>query len=166
MTSPAMGLAGWSGSGKTTLLIALIPALIARGLAVSTLKHAHHAFDVDKPGKDSYRHREAGAGEVLIGSGQRWVLMHELRTEPEPELDALLARMAPVDLIMVEGFKAYPHPKIEVRRPSLGKPPMTEHVENVIAIACDEALSDDRPVLDLNDVDAIADFICAWRETL
>lgn len=160
---PALGLAGWSGSGKTTLLIELIPALIARGLSVSTLKHAHHAFDVDKPGKDSFRHREAGASEVLIGSAKRWALMRELREEDEPSLDALLARMAPVDLILVEGFKADAHPKIEVRRPSLGKPPMTDHVDNVIAIACDEPLTADRPVLDLNDADAIAEFICAWR---
>jgi len=160
--SAIIGLAGWSGSGKTTLVLKLIPTLIRRGKTVSTLKHAHHGFEVDKPGKDSYEHRMAGAHEVLVGSGKRWALMRELRDEPEPPLEELLARMAPVDLILVEGFKSYRHPKIEVRRPSIGKPPLTETLENIIAIATDEAVEDpDRPILDLNNVDAIADFIIA-----
>src|ERR1700734_4070661 len=107
------GLAGWSGSGKTTLLTALIPELRARRLTVSTVKHAHHEFDVDKPGKDSWRHREAGATEVMVASARRWALMHELRDAPEPSLDELVAYMSPVDLLIIEGFKRYPHPKIE-----------------------------------------------------
>ncbi len=118
------GLAGWSGSGKTTLMTALIPEFVARGITVSTIKHAHHAFDVDQPGKDSWRHRQAGASEVMVVSERRWALMHELRGAPEPGLDELVPRMTPVDLLLVEGFKHHPHPKIEVYRPSLGKPPL------------------------------------------
>ena len=110
------GITGWSGSGKTTLMKALIPNLTARGLRVSTIKHAHHRFDVDKPGKDSYEHRAAGATEVMIGSANRWALMHELRDEPEPRLDDLIARMTPVDLLLVEGFKTEAHIKMEVYR--------------------------------------------------
>ena len=116
------GLAGWSGSGKTTLLAAVIPDLVARGLTVSTIKHAHHEFDIDRPGKDSWRHREAGAREVMVASSRRWALMHELGEAPEPSLDELVARISPVDLLLVEGWKRHPHPKIEVHRPSLGKP--------------------------------------------
>ena len=116
------GLAGWSGSGKTTLMTLLIPELVSRGITVSTLKHAHHSFDVDQPGKDSWRHRQAGAGEVMISSQNRWALMHELRGAPEPSLDELVGRMSPADLLLIEGFKRHPHPKIEVYRPSLGKP--------------------------------------------
>lgn len=164
MNPDVIGLAGWSGSGKTTLALKLIPALIARGLRVSTLKHAHHGFDVDQPGKDSYEHRAAGACEVMIGSGKRWALMHELRDEPEPPLDALIARMSPVDLVLVEGFKSYDHPKIEVRRPALGKPPLTETLTGIIAIATDAPVNDPaRAILDLNDAGAIADFVLAWR---
>jgi molybdopterin-guanine dinucleotide biosynthesis protein B len=110
------GLAGWSGSGKTTLLTRLIPELIRRGISVSTVKHAHHAFDIDKPGKDSWLHREAGAREVMVASARRFALMHELRDAPEPSLDDLVARMAPVDLLLVEGFKAHAHPKLEIHR--------------------------------------------------
>ena len=116
------GLAGWSCSGKTTLLVKLIPALIARGMTVSTIKHAHHAFDIDQPGKDSYAHRTAGATEVMISSVQRFALMHELRGAPEPSLDQLVARMSPVDLVLVEGFREHAYDKIEVHRPALGKP--------------------------------------------
>src|SRR5690348_12632939 len=119
-----IGFAGWSGAGKTTLLTRLIPHLIAKGLRVSTLKHAHHEFDVDVPGKDSWRHREAGAAEVLVSSGKRWALMHELRGADEPKLPELLARMSPVDLVIVEGFKRELHPKIEVYRAANGKPPL------------------------------------------
>jgi molybdopterin-guanine dinucleotide biosynthesis protein B len=115
------GLAGWSGSGKTTLLAALIPELAARGLTVSTIKHAHHEFDIDRPGKDSWRHRQAGAREVMVASSRRWALMHELRDAPEPPFEDLVARMSPVDLLLVEGWKWHPHPKLEVHRPSLGK---------------------------------------------
>jgi molybdopterin-guanine dinucleotide biosynthesis protein B len=163
------GLAGWSGSGKTTLLTKLIPALIGRGLSVSTIKHAHHEFDVDKPGKDSWLHRQAGASEVLVSSSRRFALMHELRDAPEPSLDELVARMAPVDLLVVEGFKAHPHPKLEVHRPSVGKPFLYPDDPHIVAVASDEALSVALPVLPLDDVAAIADFILgedgfvAWR---
>ena len=108
------GFAGWSGSGKTTLIEQVIPAITARGLRVSVIKHAHHGFDIDKPGKDSWRHREAGASEILLVSDQRWVLMHELRGAPEPDLDAQLAHLSPCDLVLVEGFKAVQIPKLEV----------------------------------------------------
>jgi molybdopterin-guanine dinucleotide biosynthesis protein B len=156
-----LGITGWSGSGKTTLLTALIPLLTAGGLSVSTIKHAHHAFDLDQPGKDSWRHREAGASEVLIASGRRWALLHE-NHGPEPDLEALLARLAPVDLVLVEGFKSSPHPKIEVHRPSLGKPPIWPDRPDIAAIASDEPLPNlDRPRLDLAEPAAIA----AWIET-
>ena len=154
------GLAGWSESGKTTLMTALIPKLLARGVTVSTVKHAHHAFDIDQPGKDSWRHRNAGACEVLIASDQRWALMHELREEPEPPLDRLIAQMSPVDLVLVEGFKHHPHPKIEVRRPSLGKPPLYPDDPSVVAVASDELLPGLAvPWLPLSDPAAVACFI-------
>ncbi|GAC1560761.1 MAG: molybdopterin-guanine dinucleotide biosynthesis protein B [Beijerinckiaceae bacterium] len=132
-----IGLAGWSGSGKTTLVTKLIPRLIARGLSVSTLKHAHHAFDIDRPGKDSYRHREAGACEVLIASAGRWALMHELREEHEPRLADLLRRLSAVDLVIVEGFKREAHAKIEVHRAALGKPFLFPHDPYIAALASD-----------------------------
>jgi molybdopterin-guanine dinucleotide biosynthesis protein B len=117
-----IGLSGWSGAGKTTLLTRLIPCLAGQGVAVSTIKHAHHAFDVDVPGKDSWSHRQAGARQVLVSSSQRWALMTELRGAPEPDLPTLLSRLSPVDLVIVEGFKFDPHPKIEVHRGANGKP--------------------------------------------
>ena len=154
------GLAGWSGSGKTTLMTALIPELVSRGITVSTLKHAHHSFDVDQPGKDSWRHRQAGAGEVMVSSQNRWALMHELRGVPEPSLDELVRRMSPVDLLLIEGFKRHPHPKIEVYRPALGKPPLHPEDPFVVAIASDEMLPGlALPLLPLSDVGAIAGFI-------
>jgi molybdopterin-guanine dinucleotide biosynthesis adapter protein len=154
------GLAGWSGSGKTTLMTALIPELLARGISVSTVKHAHHAFDIDQPGKDSWRHRQAGACEVMVVSERRWALMHELRETPEPALDRLVAQMSPVDLIFVEGFKHHPHPKIEVRRLSLGKPPLYPDDPSVVAVACNEPLAGlALPCLPLSDPPAIARFI-------
>lgn len=154
-----LGLAGWSGSGKTTLLTALLPRLTAAGLSVSTIKHAHHGFDLDRPGKDSFRHREAGATEVLVASAVRWALMHELRDEAEPDLPFLLARLTPVDLVLVEGFKAHRFPKIEVHRPLLGKPPIWPGDPAIVAVAAESALSGcDRPVLPLGDPDAV----CAW----
>lgn len=155
------GLAGWSGSGKTTLLVKLIPELVGRGITVSTIKHAHHKFDVDKPGKDSYEHRQAGASEVLISSSNRWALMHELRGAPEPSLDELISHMSPVDLLMVEGFKYGDHPKLEVHRPSEGKPLLAVQDDRVVAIACDDELTEAKDCrrLDLNDVPAIANFI-------
>ncbi len=156
-----IGVVGWSGSGKTTLLVRLIPVLTARGLTVSTIKHAHHGFDVDQPGKDSYEHRAAGATEVLVTSARRWALMHELRGAPEPGLDELVARMTPVDLLLVEGFKGHPHDKIEVHRAAAGKSLLCASDPYIIAVAADAALDEThgRPRLDLNDVEQIADFI-------
>jgi len=154
------GLAGWSGSGKTTLMTALIPEFVARGITVSTIKHAHHGFDVDQPGKDSWRHRQAGASEVMIVSHRRWALMHELRDEPEPGLDALLPRITPVDLLLVEGFKPHPHPKIEVHRPSLGKPPLYPDDPFVVAVASDQRIQELKlPWLPVGSAGCIADFI-------
>ncbi len=153
------GLAGWSGSGKTTLLAALIPELARRGITVSTIKHAHHGFDIDQRGKDSWVHRQAGASEVMVASSRRFALMHELRDAPEPSLDELVARMAPVDLLLVEGFKREPHPKLEVHRPSVGKPFLYPDDPHIVAIASDTVLAAPLPVLPLADVAAIADFI-------
>jgi molybdopterin-guanine dinucleotide biosynthesis protein B len=153
------GLAGWSGSGKTTLLAALIPELVGRGVTVSTIKHAHHEFDIDQPGKDSWRHRQAGAREVMVASSRRFALMHELRDAPEPSLDELVARMAPVDLLLVEGFKRDPHPKLEVHRPSVGKPFLYPDDPHILAIASDETLTVPLPLLPIGEVAAIADFI-------
>jgi molybdopterin-guanine dinucleotide biosynthesis protein B len=156
-----LGLAGWSGAGKTTLIEALLPRLRAAGLNVSTIKHAHHGFDIDKPGKDSFRHRAAGAAEVLVSSGRRWALLHEVEG-PEPGLDALLARLSPVDLVLVEGFKASPVAKLEVHRPSLGQPPLWPGRPEILAVASDAALAGcDRPVLPLGDPDAIAAWVAA-----
>ena len=151
-----IGFAGWSGAGKTTLLTRLIPHLIAKGLRVSTLKHAHHAFDVDVPGKDSWRHREAGAAEVLVSSGKRWALMHELRGVDEPKLPELLARMSPVDLVIVEGFKRELHPKIEVHRAANGKPPLFLDDPDIIGVATDTLFETTLPVVSLEDIPAIA----------
>jgi molybdopterin-guanine dinucleotide biosynthesis protein B len=154
------GLAGWSGSGKTTLMTALIPEFVSRGITVSTVKHAHHAFDIDQPGKDSWRHREAGAQEVMVASGRRWALMHELRDEPEPSLDELVRQLSPVDLILVEGFKRHAHLKIEVYRPSLGKPLLHPDDPYVVAVASDERLPGvSVPCLPLSDAGMIATFI-------
>jgi molybdopterin-guanine dinucleotide biosynthesis protein B len=154
------GLAGWSGSGKTTLMTALIPEFVARGFAVSTIKHAHHAFDIDQPGKDSWRHRQAGAREVIVASNRRWALMHELREASEPSLDELLQKMTPVDLVLVEGFKRHQHPKIEVYRHSLGKPLLHPDDPFVIAIAAEERRPDFSVAwLPLADPAVIASFI-------
>ena len=153
------GLAGWSGSGKTTLLTGLIPELVARGLTVSTIKHAHHEFDIDRPGKDSWRHRQAGASEVMVASARRWALMRELRGADEPALDELVAHMSPVDLVLVEGFKRHPHPKIEVHRPSLGKPLIYPDDPHVVAIAADEVMAAPIPLLPLDDPGAVAGFL-------
>ncbi|HYC15110.1 MAG TPA: molybdopterin-guanine dinucleotide biosynthesis protein B [Stellaceae bacterium] len=156
------GIAGWSGSGKTTLLTRLIPLLTARGLRVSTLKHAHHAFDVDQPGKDSYLHREAGAVEVMVSSERRWALMHEHRGSAEPTLDELVGHMTPVDLLIVEGFKRQALPKLEVHRPSVGKPLICREDATVLAVASDEPLPNlPVPRLELDDVPGIAEFVLA-----
>lgn len=155
-----IGLAGWSGSGKTTLIKKLIPALIARGLKVSTLKHAHHGFDLDQPGKDSFFHREAGATEVIISSSRRWAILHELREEPEWDLGHLVAKMSPVDLVLVEGFKRDAFPKIEIHRAENGKPLIAPDDPHVIAIASNVALPEAKvPVVDLDDVESIADVL-------
>ena len=157
-----IGLAGWSGSGKTTLLTRVIPRLVARGLAVSTLKHAHHAFDVDQPGKDSYSHRMAGATEVLVGSANRWAIIHELRGDPEPTLAALLRKLGPVDLVLVEGYKREPHPKLEVFRAGVGKPLIHPDDPHVVAIASDVPLPHAKvPRVALDDTGAIIDILLA-----
>ena len=157
-----LGLTGWSGSGKTTLLTALIPRFVASGLSVSTIKHAYHGFDLDQPGKDSWRHRQAGAREVLVASSVRWALMHEVVGQ-EPGLPELLQRLAPVDLVIVEGFKANPHPKIEVHRPALGKPPIWPGRSDIVAVACDDAPANDPPhLLPLNDPAAIVDWALTY----
>ncbi len=158
-----LGISGWSGAGKTTLLAQLIPLLTARDVKVSTIKHAHHEFDVDKPGKDSYRHREAGASEVLISSAKRYAIMHELRGTAEPTLEELLARLSPVDLVLVEGFKKSGHAKIEVWRASVGKPMLQTEDPTVIAVASDAAIPGlPVPQLDANQPQQVADFIMAW----
>ena len=153
------GIAGYSGSGKTTLLEKLIPQFTARGLKVSVIKHAHHGFDIDRPGKDSYRHREAGASEVLLSCNDRWALMHERRDGSDVTLDELLARLAPCDLVLVEGFKQEPIPKLEVYRPENGKPPLFPERSDIVAVASNVALAVSLPRLALDDVAAIADFV-------
>lgn len=157
-----IGLAGWSGAGKTTLLRRLIPALVGKGLRVSTVKHAHHDFDVDQPGKDSWEHRHAGAQEVLVASAQRWALMHELRGGAEPDLAELLARLSPVDLVLVEGFKGGGQPKLEVFRAANNKPMLHPEDPSVVAVASDEPLPELRlPWLQLDDIPAIAEAVQA-----
>lgn len=154
-----MGLSGWSGAGKTTLIAALIPTLLQRGLTVSTIKHAHHAFDVDKPGKDSYIHRESGAREVLVASAHRFALMHELRGAPEPPLTELLRRLSPVDLVIVEGFKSDPHPKIEVHRTATDKDYIYPGDPYIRAIATDAPGPFPMPRFALDDIDGIAEWV-------
>ena len=155
-----LGVIGFSGNGKTTLLSNLIPKLITRGKTVSTMKHTHHKFDMDQPGKDSYRHREAGAKEVLLTSKNRWALLHELRADPEFDMEDLIAKMAPVDILLIEGFKSHDYPKLEVHRPSTRKALLAYEDHTIIAVATDEQLDDlDVKQLDLNDIGQIADFI-------
>jgi molybdopterin-guanine dinucleotide biosynthesis protein B len=153
------GFAGYSGSGKTTLIEQLIPRFVMEGLKVSLIKHAHHDFDIDQPGKDSYRHREAGASEVMVTGGRRWVLMHELRGEPEPELNEQLKRLAPCDLVLIEGFKSYPIPKLEIHREETGKPLLFRNDPHIVAIATDTPLDTKLPQFTLDDFDTIAAFI-------
>jgi molybdopterin-guanine dinucleotide biosynthesis protein B len=162
-----IGIAGWSGSGKTTLLTKVIPRLTARGLKVSTLKHAHHAFDVDTPGKDSHNHRLAGATEVLVTSANRWALMHELRGAPVPGLDVLLGRLSPVDLVVVEGFKAWPVAKVEIYRKEVGKPPLHPDDKHILGIASDTPFPNaGRPVVALDDLDAVVALMLDCSETV
>lgn len=153
------GFAGWSGSGKTTLIEKLIPRFTARGLCVALVKHAHHTFDVDQPGKDSYRHRHAGASEVLVTSSRRWVLMHELRGAQEPSFEEQVKRLSPCDLLIVEGFKHAPIPKLEVWRAETGEGLLHPQDPHVVAVASDAKVETRLPLLDLNDDAGIADFI-------
>lgn len=155
-----IGLAGWSGSGKTTLITKLLPLLVARRLRVSTLKHAHHGFDLDQPGKDSFFHRAAGATEVIISSARRWAILHELREEPEWDLAALVKKISPVDLVLVEGFKRDKFPKLEIHRIANGKPLLHTEDPHIVAVASDSAVPAARvPVVDLNDIELIADLL-------
>jgi molybdopterin-guanine dinucleotide biosynthesis protein B len=156
-----IGFAGWSGSGKTTLVEQVIALLEARGLVVSLIKHAHHEFDIDYPGKDSHRHRHAGCREVLVTSANRWAVMHELRGRPELTLDEALCQLSPCDVVLVEGFKRSPLPKIEIYRPEIGKPALYPDDPHVIAVASDVRLDTALPQLDLNDPAAITDFLLA-----
>jgi molybdopterin-guanine dinucleotide biosynthesis adapter protein len=151
-----IGLAGWSGAGKTTLLRRVIPHLLAQGLRVSVIKHAHHEFDVDVPGKDSWVHRQSGAAEVLVTSSMRWALMHELRGASEPRIPELLAKMSPVDLVLVEGFKRDPHRKIEVHRAANAKPLLFPDDADIVGVATDTAVETRLPTAHLDDIPAIA----------
>ena len=155
-----IGLAGWSGSGKTTLVTKVIPRRIARGIRVSTVKHAHHGFDLDLPGKDSFMHRAAGATEVAISSANRFAILHELRGEPEWKLKDLLAKLSPVDLVLVEGFKRDAFPKLEIHRKENGKPLLHPEDPRIVAIAADTALPQAKvPVVDLNNIEVICDLL-------
>ncbi len=154
-----IGIVGWKNCGKTTLAAALIHELAGRGLTVNSIKHAHHAVDVDQPGTDSYKHRDAGAREVILAGGQRFAIMHELRGAEEPTLDDLLARLSPCDWVVVEGFKTHAHPKIEVHRRESPSAPLYPEDTNIIAVAADYAADFPGPVFDINDVAGIADFI-------
>jgi molybdopterin-guanine dinucleotide biosynthesis protein B len=155
-----IGLAGWSGSGKTTLITKVLPRLIARGQRVSTLKHAHHGFDLDQPGKDSFMHRSAGATEVVISSAKRFAVLHELRDEPEWDLPDLLQKLSPVDLVLVEGFKRDAFPKLEIHRQQNGKPLLHPDDPHIVAIASDTALPQAKvPVIGLDDIESVADVL-------
>jgi molybdopterin-guanine dinucleotide biosynthesis adapter protein len=156
------GFAGWSGSGKTTLIEKLIPRFVQNGLRVSLIKHAHHTFDVDQPGKDSYRHRHAGASEVLVTSSRRWVLMHELRGAHEPSFEDQVKRLSPCDLVLVEGFKFAPIPKLEVWRAETGEGLLHPGDPHIVALATDTSVQARLPVFDLNDDAAIAAFIMGY----
>ena len=161
-----IGLAGWSGAGKTTLIAKLIPAIVARGLTVSTIKHAHHGFDVDLPGKDSHTHRTAGASEVLVSSTARFALVRELRGAREPTLAELLAKLMPVDLVIIEGYKRDAHPKLEVYRAVNGKPLIYPDDPHVVAIAADERLKAPIPWVALDDIAGIVDLLLAHATPL
>ena len=157
-----IGIAGYSGSGKTTLIEKVIPVLVREGLRVSLIKHAHHEFDVDQPGKDSYRHRHAGCAEVLISSSKRWALMHELRGAEEAGLPEQLKRLSPCDLVIVEGYKSEPIPKVEVHRAAGHTPLLHPEDKQVVAVATDEPLDTDLPQLNLDDPEAVARFIIQY----
>ncbi|MEK7436818.1 MAG: molybdopterin-guanine dinucleotide biosynthesis protein B, partial [Pseudomonadota bacterium] len=154
----------WSGSGKTTLIEQVIPRFVRAGLKVSLIKHAHHRFDVDHPGKDSFRHRAAGCSEVLVTSRQRWALMHEARDEAGPTLEEQIARMSPCDLLLIEGYKHYPLPKLEIFRVANGKPPLYPQDEHIVALATDTPVPCALPQFGLDDYDGIAAFVLATLE--
>lgn len=158
--TPVFGIAGRSGSGKTTLIEAMLPLLGARGLRVNVIKHSHHDFQMEPPGKDSARFRTAGAQEVMIASPYRYAIVHELRDTPEPTLEAQLARLSPADLVLVEGFKQAAIPRIEVYRPALGKPPLHTEDPSFLAVVTDAPLEIALPCLSLNDPAQVADFLC------
>lgn len=167
-----LGISGWSGCGKTTLIVALLPRLRACGLTVSTLKHAHHDVDLETPGKDTWRHRQAGAHEVILATGRRWALLHELREEPEPTLAELLAHLQPVDLVLVEGWKTGVYPKLEVWRPlAEDKPPRFPSDPSIVAVACEPLLEPGvygrpgLPVFPLADLDGIAGFVAEFARS-
>ena len=158
--TPVFGITGWKNSGKTTLTERLVAVFARRGFRVATVKHAHHTFDIDKPGTDSFRHRAAGAVETAVVSGRRWALMHELRDEEEPRLPDILARLTPGDLVLVEGFKGEPHPKIECRKlDARDLTPLAPLVPGIVAIAADHPVDENLPLFQLDDIEAIADFI-------
>lgn len=162
-----IGLAGWSGAGKTTLLVKVIPILIARGISIATVKHAHHAFEIDVPGKDSFEQRRAGAGQVLVASSGRYALIKEHRGAQEPPLGDLLRKLDPCDLVIVEGFKAYVHPKVAVHRAANGKPPITDAARNIKALIADEPVAGwTGPIIALNDASGAADAFLAAAEPL
>jgi molybdopterin-guanine dinucleotide biosynthesis protein B len=170
-TGPAVfGITGWSGSGKTALIVALIPEFRRRGYRVATIKHAHHDFDIDKPEKDSHKHRTAGATETVISSANRWAIVHENRGAPEPALPDLIARLSPTDIVLVEGYKSHPHPKIEVYRPSMGAPLLCAENSTIRAVASDAPVEGAAvPVIDLNDPADVTAFIlsqCGLDERL
>jgi len=159
-TPRIIGIVGWSGSGKTTLILRLLPRLVERGLRVATIKHAHHAFDIDVPGKDSYEHRKAGAGEVIVSSARRWAQVHEITDGREATLDELLARLSPCELVLVEGFRSGAHVKLEIHRPELGKPLLCAEDARIVAVASNREIALLAvPRLDLDDTDAVAQFV-------
>ncbi|MEP3278503.1 MAG: molybdopterin-guanine dinucleotide biosynthesis protein B [Stappiaceae bacterium] len=166
MSTPIFGITGWKNSGKTTLLTELVSEFTDRGLRVSTIKHAHHAFDIDHKGTDSYRHREAGATEVVLISGRRWALMHELRDEREPSLQEIIPQLAPCDLILIEGYKREAHPKIEARRTqSKDRAPLTEQDPHIVGVAADHPVEEGTtPVFALDDITGMADFIAEYLQ--
>jgi molybdopterin-guanine dinucleotide biosynthesis adapter protein len=157
------GITGWSGSGKTTLIEQIVPRLVKKGLVVSLIKHAHHSFDVDQPGKDSYRHRHAGCTEVLVSSRNRWAVMHELRGAPEPTLDEQVRRISPCDLLLIEGYKRYPMPKLEVWRSENGKPFLHPEDDHIVAVATDVPHDGGPRRFDLNDYEGISDFVLEFN---
>ncbi|MFV2091938.1 MAG: molybdopterin-guanine dinucleotide biosynthesis protein B [Hyphomicrobiales bacterium] len=160
MTPPLLGIAGMKNAGKTTLVVALVEALVRRGLRIATIKHAHHSVQIDQEGRDSHRHRMAGASEVVLVTGQRWAIMGELHGAPEPTLAQMVARLGPCDLVVIEGYKPLDFPKIEVRRVAAGHAPLPDDIPNIIAVACDRQIDDcPVPVLPLDKSEAIADFV-------